>query len=72
ASLSPQLAGLLEDFTQASTREARWTILDQLLDAWADTSGMAESLDERNPEEFSFIYEAFSNIDRLGQCHLGS
>lgn len=64
ASLSPRLADLLEDFTQATTREARWTILDQLLDAWADTSGMAESLDERNPEEFGFTYEAFGNIRR--------
>ncbi|THF54439.1 calcium-binding protein, partial [Pseudothauera rhizosphaerae] len=64
ASLSPQLAGLLEDFTQASTREARWTILDQLLDAWADTSGMAESLDERQPGQFGFLYQSIGNVTR--------
>jgi hypothetical protein len=47
ATQSATLQNLLTQYSAATTREAQLALLDQLLDAWADTGGMAESLDER-------------------------
>jgi Ca2+-binding RTX toxin-like protein len=69
ATLSPQLAGLLAQFQTAPTRAEQKALLDQLITAWADTSGMARSLEERAAGRYRIQYEAFgdewrsSNID---------
>jgi hypothetical protein len=69
ATLSPQLAGLLAQFQSAPTRAEQKALLDQLITAWADTSGMARSLEERAAGRYRIQYEAFgdewrsSNID---------
>ncbi len=41
ATLSPQLAGLLTQFSQAGTRAQQQALIDDLLKAWSDTSAMA-------------------------------
>lgn len=64
ASQSSQLANLLTQFSQATTRDTQLELLDQLLDAWADTSGMAESLDDRDPDHIGIIYSGFGSITR--------
>ena len=69
ASQSTALKDLLTQFSQASTRSSQRELLDQLLDAWADTSGFIESLDERwkdvtNRDDASAGYIRFGDIDR--------
>ncbi|MFC5771594.1 calcium-binding protein, partial [Thauera sinica] len=64
ASQSSRLADLLDQFSRASTRDAQLALLDELLDAWADTSGMAEDLDSRYPGSFAFLYMGFGNVTR--------
>jgi len=63
-SQSPLLQDLLTQFSQAATRREQMALLDQLLDAWADTSGMAETLDERDPEHYLVRYDAFGSVYR--------
>ena len=50
AELSPVLQYLLTQYSQASTRQEQMAIIDQLLYAWADTSGMAETMASVNDE----------------------
>jgi Zn-finger nucleic acid-binding protein len=64
ATLSPQLAGLLAQFQSAPTRAEQKALLDQLITAWADTSGMARSLEERAAGKYRIQYEAFGNERR--------
>jgi len=40
------LQDLLTQYSQAATRQDQLALLDQMLDAWADTSGMSETLDD--------------------------
>ena len=47
ATQSITLQSLLTQFSAATTRAGQMALIDQLLDAWADTGGMAESLDDR-------------------------
>ncbi len=47
ATQSVTLQNLLTQYSATTTRDAQLAQLDQLLDAWADTSGMAESYDVR-------------------------
>jgi hypothetical protein len=69
ATLSPQLAGLLAQFQTAPTRAEQKALLDQLITAWTDTSGIARSMEERTNGRYRIQYEAFgdewrsSNID---------
>lgn len=58
ASQSALLQSLLTQYTNASTRAEQLSLIDQLLDAWADTSGMAETLDERDPGSFVIRHAA--------------
>jgi len=51
AELSPVLQYLLTQYSQASTRQEQMAIIDQLLYAWADTSGMAATM-ESLPDEY--------------------
>ena len=47
ATQSTTLQTLLTQYSAATTRAEQTTLLDQLLDAWADTGGMAESMAQR-------------------------
>lgn len=64
ASQSASLQGLLAQFAAAPTREAQLALLDPLLVAWADTSGMSATLDERDPARFRIEYLSFGNLRR--------
>jgi len=44
ASLSPTLQAVLTQYSQATTRQEQMALIDQLLYAWADTSGMAATM----------------------------
>ena len=58
ATLSGSVQGLLTQFAAADTRAGQKAILDQLLTAWADTSGMGKTLEERAV----YCWEEFSNV----------
>ena len=47
ASQSPAVRDLLERFAGAATRAEQRALLDELLVAWADTSGMVNSLERK-------------------------
>jgi len=69
ASQSVELKDLLTQFSQAGTRTEQRALLDRMLDAWADTSGLIESLGERwkevtNNDDASAGYNRFGDIDR--------
>ena len=63
ASQSGALANLLAQYAAAPTRAAQRALLDQLLDAWADTSSLAERLEERS-SQYRFRYMAFGSVRR--------
>jgi hypothetical protein len=65
ASLSPELKDLLAQYSQAGTREAQRALLDQMLDAWADTSGLKEHIQERASWEYTVAYQAFGSDTRM-------
>ncbi len=64
ASQSTDLANVLSQFQQATTRTEQLGLLDQLLAEWADTSSMAHSLEERAAGKYRIVYEAFGNERR--------
>ncbi|WP_179958211.1 calcium-binding protein [Chitinimonas arctica] len=64
ATQSSRLKGLVEQFAAATTQQAQLALVDQLLDAWADTSGMAESLDDRDPDHFIVRYDRIGDVLR--------
>lgn len=64
AAQSGDVAGLLAQFQNAGTRAEQKALLDQLITAWAGTSGMAKTLEERGGTKFRFGYEAFGNERR--------
>ena len=64
ASLSPELKTVLAQYSQAATRQEQRTWLDQLLGAWADTSGLAKTLQERANGQYTIAYQAFGNQSR--------
>ncbi len=64
AAQSGNVASLLAQFQSAGTRTGQKALLDQLLTAWADTSGMAASLEERAQGQYRIEYEAFGNVSR--------
>lgn len=64
AAQSGGVASLLAQFQSATTRAEQKALLDQLLSAWADTSGMAKSLEERAAGNYRIQYEAFGNERR--------
>ena len=47
ATQSATLQNLLTQYSAATTREGQFALIDQMLDAWADTSGYKESYDDR-------------------------
>jgi hypothetical protein len=64
ATQSGAVAGLLSQFQAAGTRTGQRALLDRLLIAWADTSGMAESMEERTNGRYRIQYDAFGNERR--------
>ena len=64
AAQSSSLAGVLAQFQNAGTRAEQKALLDQLITAWADTSGMAGSLEARAAGKYRIVYEAFGNERR--------
>jgi Ca2+-binding RTX toxin-like protein len=71
ASLSPQLRNLLTQYSEAATRQEQMAIIDQLLYAWANTSGMATTLESRDPEDYRIQYDAFGSITRSANIVTG-
>ncbi|HQV14315.1 MAG TPA: calcium-binding protein, partial [Denitromonas sp.] len=69
ATQSSRLAGLLAQYSAATTRDAQWALLDEMLDAWADTTGMAEALAERDPGAFYIRYDAFGTQTRANNLN---
>ncbi|MEZ5616210.1 MAG: putative Ig domain-containing protein [Rhodocyclaceae bacterium] len=64
AAQSGSVAGLLAQIQSAPTRAEQKALLDQLLTAWADTSGMAGSLEARAAGRHYVEYLAFGNARR--------
>ena len=64
ATQSDGVASLLAQFQNAATRAEQKALIDQLLTAWADTSGMAKNLDARAQGQYIIQYEAFGNDRR--------
>ncbi|MDD3761569.1 MAG: calcium-binding protein [Acidithiobacillus sp.] len=61
---SGSLAAVLTQFQSATTRAEQKALLDSLLTAWADTAGMAKSLEERAYGQYRIQYDAFGNERR--------
>ena len=64
AAQSGGVAGLLSQFQSATTRAEQKALLDQLITAWADTSGMAKTLEERASGRYRIQYDAFGKERR--------
>jgi hypothetical protein len=64
ASLSAALTQALAHYANATTREQQHTQLDGLLGAWANTSGFAPTLDDRDPTHFRIRYLTFGAVTR--------
>ncbi|WP_373975495.1 calcium-binding protein [Chitinibacter sp. SCUT-21] len=64
AGASDPLKAVLLEYTAADTRESQLSLIDKMLAAWADTSGMAKSLDTRAGGKFMIRYDGFGNITR--------
>ena len=58
------VASLLAQFQSAPTRAEQQALLDPLITAWAGTSGMAKSLEERAAGKYRIQYVAFGNESR--------
>lgn len=69
---SGALASVLAEFQVASTRAQQKALLEQLLGSWANTSGMARSLDERAAGRYNIEYEAFGNERRSANVLTGA
>ncbi len=68
ASLSPDLQALLTQFAQATTGPQQRALLGQLLEAWADTSGLAGTLAERAGGQYAVSFQAIGNETRSGSA----
>ena len=68
AAQSGNVAGVLAQFQSATTRAEQKALLDQLLTSWADTSGMAKTLEERASGQYRIQYEAFGNDSQWKQA----
>jgi len=64
AAQSGGVAGVLAQFQSATTRAEQKALLDQLITAWADTSGMAKNLEDRAAGKYRIQYDAFGNERR--------
>lgn len=64
STLSGRLQYLLGRFSEAGSRNEQMVLLDDLLVAWADTSGMAGSLERRASSQYRVEYASFGNTGR--------
>ena len=64
AAQSGAVSGILAQIQSAGTRAEQKALLDNLLSAWADTSGMARSMEERTNGRYRIQYDAFGNERR--------
>ncbi|MFM5727816.1 calcium-binding protein [Aeromonas veronii] len=64
AAQSSSVERVLTQFQNATTRTEQKALLDQLITSWADTSGMAKSLEARSAGKYRIQYEAFGNDRR--------
>lgn len=64
AAQSPALAKLRTHFFYASTRAERRRILDDLLTAWADQSGLAPTLAERSEGRYTLLDDGLGEENR--------
>jgi len=73
ASQSERLKALLSEFSEAATRQEQRAQFAELLDAWADTSGLIESLNARMKSIYGTTagatYEAFGN-DKISNYYV--
>ena len=53
---------ILTQYNQATTRAQQLAIIDQLLYTWADTAGMATTMEGREPENYRIQYNAFGSV----------
>lgn len=72
AAMSEGLVDIVGEFQSATTRVEQKALLDGLLTAWADTSGMARSLEERAAGTYRIQYEAFGNERRSANVDMTS
>ena len=61
ASQSTALKDLLTQVSEASTRQEQRALLDQMMEAWADTSGMAKKLQDR-ATGYVVSYQQFGDV----------
>lgn len=64
ATQSSALQEVLSQFAQTNSRDGQKALLDRLLTKWADTSGMAGSLEERADGKYRIQYDAFGSVTR--------
>ncbi|MDM7943902.1 MAG: calcium-binding protein [Hydrogenophaga sp.] len=64
AALSPDLADVLQRFGAATTRSEQTVLVDELLLAWAGSSGMAASMEARTGAALRVEYSGFGNVLR--------
>lgn len=64
ATQSSALQAVLNQFSTATSRDEQKALLDRLLTKWADTSGMAGSLEDRADGKYRIRYEAFGSESR--------
>ena len=65
ASLSTVLEDVLNQYSQLTTRQEQQAMLDTLLDAWADTSGLTETMEDRDPDNYRIVYNRIGDVCRL-------
>lgn len=63
ATQSPALAGLLGQYAAATSRSDQLALLDNLLSAWADTSGLASNLESRVGSSY-LVSNNFTSVDQ--------
>jgi GH24 family phage-related lysozyme (muramidase) len=71
AALSADLQDVLTRFSAAVTRGGQMALLDELILAWADTSDMAKSLEERTAGRYRVEYLSFGSVSRSSHLTAG-
>ncbi len=60
AALSPRLAGLLQDYAMATSRDAQVALLDDLIDAWADTADFKDWIERLSDTPIGGVHFHFA------------
>ncbi|MHB8137702.1 MAG: hypothetical protein ACYDGO_04860 [Smithellaceae bacterium] len=64
ATISPALKQLLIQYCSATTKKEQMVLIDQILEAWADTAGLAQTMESRDPDNYLIRYDSFGKIRR--------